>query len=122
MYTVKSWLSSNALRVDPERYRMTEDSIEGIDWQSSNTSTPANIAGVRAPLLIMAMTGHYWMVSSEIFYQRATSRDKQLVFVEGASHNIVPCRACEVFPGQYGDTVKTTFDHVANWLRERFTD
>jgi hypothetical protein len=119
-YTVMSWLSNNALRVDPERYTVTEDSIEGIDWSSSNTSTPANVGGVHVPLLIMSMTGHYWMVPSEIFYQRAASQDKQLVFVEGASHNITPCRACEQFPGQYGDTVKTTFDYVAGWLRERF--
>lgn len=120
-YTVRSWLSSNALRVDPQRYRVTQDSIEGIDWNSSNTSTPANIAGVHVPLLVMSMTGHYWMVPSEIFYQHASSADKQLVFVEGASHNITPCRACEQFPGQYGDTVKTTFDFVADWLRLRFT-
>jgi hypothetical protein len=119
-YTVSSWLSSNALRVDPDRYTVTEDSIEGIDWNSSNTSTPANMEGVRVPLLIMSMTGHYWMVPSELFYQHAASQDKQLVFVEGASHNITPCRACEQFPGQYGDTVKTTFDYVAGWLRDRF--
>jgi pimeloyl-ACP methyl ester carboxylesterase len=119
-YTVMSWLSNNALRVDPDRYTVTEDSIEGIDWNSSNTSTPANIAGVHVPVLMLSMTGHYWMVPSEIFFQRAVSQDKQLVFVEGASHNITPCRACEQFPGQYGDTVKTTFDYVAVWLRERF--
>lgn len=119
-YTVNSWLSNNALRVDPEGYTVTEDSIEGIDWNSSNTSTPANVEGVHVPLLIMSMTGHYWMVPSEIFYQRAGSQDKQLVFVEGATHNITPCRACEQFPGQYGDTVKTTFDYVAGWLCDRF--
>ena len=119
-YTVQSWLSSNALRVDPERYTVTEDSIEGIDWNSSNTSTPANIEGVHVPLLIMSMTGHYWMVPSEIFYEHATSPDKQLVFVEGASHNLTTCKACEHYPGEYGDTVQTTFDYVAAWLRQRF--
>ncbi|MDQ3901257.1 MAG: alpha/beta hydrolase [Actinomycetota bacterium] len=119
-YTVRSWLSSNALWVDPDRYTITEDDIRGIDWHSSNTSTPANLEGVRVPLLIMAMTGHYWLVPGEIFFQHAASPDKQLVFVEGASHNIVPCRACEQYPGQYGDTVQTTFDYVAAWLRERF--
>lgn len=119
-YSVKSWLSSNALRVDPDRYRISEDDIQGIDWYSSNTSTPANLEGVSVPLLIMAMTGHYWMVPGEIFHRHAASQDKQLVFVEGASHNITPCRACEQTPGQYGDTVKTTFDYAAQWLRERF--
>lgn len=119
-YTVQSWLSSNALKIDPERYTVTADSIEGIDWNSSNTSTPANMEGVHVPVLIMSMTGHYWMVPSEIFLQHAASQDKQLVFVEGASHNLTTCTACEQFPGQYGDTVKTTFDYVAGWLRERY--
>jgi pimeloyl-ACP methyl ester carboxylesterase len=119
-YTVLSWLSSNALRVDADRYRITEDSIEGIDWSSSNTSTPANLGGVHVPLLIMSMTGHYWMVPAEIFLEHAASEDKQLVFVEGASHNITPCRACEQTPGQYGDTVKVTFDYVAAWIHQRF--
>jgi hypothetical protein len=71
VYSVKSWLSGNAIRVDPERYQVTRDDILGIDWDSSNTSTPANLANVRAPLLIMGMTGHYWMVSSEIFFNSA---------------------------------------------------
>jgi hypothetical protein len=119
-YTVRSWLSGNALRVDPERYRVTEDVIEGIDWHSSNTSTPANLEGVHVPTLLLAMTGHYWMVSAELFLEHSASTDKQLVFVEGASHNITPCRACESTPGQYGDTVKRTFDYVAGWLDRRF--
>ena len=120
VYSVKSWLSGNAISVDPERYQVTRDNIVGIDWDSSNTSTPANIANIRAPLLIMGMTGHYWMVPSEIFFNAAASQDKQLVFVEGASHNLVPCRACETSPGQYGDTVNTIFDYVAGWLQARF--
>jgi pimeloyl-ACP methyl ester carboxylesterase len=119
-YSVRSWLSGNAIAVDPERYMASEDDVQGIDWRSSNTSTPMNLEGVRVPLLMMAMTGHYWMVPGEIFLQHAASADKELVFVEGASHNITPCAACEEYPGQYGDTVKRTFDHVAGWLMERF--
>jgi len=66
------------------------------------------------------MTGHYWMVPAEIFLQHAASDDKQLAFVEGASHNLTPCTACEHYPGEYGVTVKITFDYVSAWLRERF--
>jgi pimeloyl-ACP methyl ester carboxylesterase len=121
MYTVKSWLSSNAIDVDPAEYAVTEDDIRGIDWTSSATSTPANLAASHVPLLILAMTGHYWMVPSEIFYTAAAATDKELVFVEGASHNLVPCRACEHYPGEYGDTVRTIFDHVAAWLRARYS-
>lgn len=120
MYTVRSWLSSNAIRVDPDQYAVTEDDVRGIDWSSSATSTPANLAGTHVPLLILAMTGHYWMVPSEIFYESAAAADKELAFVEGASHNLVPCRACERSPGEYGDTVRTIFDYVADWLRARY--
>ena len=119
MYTVRTWLSSNALQVDPDRYTVTESDLQGIDWHSSSTSTPANLEGVHKPLLIMAMTGHYWLVPAEIFLRHAASTDKQLVFVEGASHNLTTCTACEQYSGQYGDTVKIIFDYVANWLRQR---
>jgi hypothetical protein len=120
MYTVKSWLSSNAIGVDAAGYSVTEDDIRGIDWSSSATSTPANLAGTHVPLLILGMTGHYWMVPSEIFYASAAAADKELAFVQGASHNLVPCRACERFPGEYGDTVRTIFDYTAAWLRARY--
>jgi hypothetical protein len=120
MFSVKSWLSSNAVRVNTAEYEVTEDEIRGIDWSSSATSTPANLAGTHVPLLILGMTGHYWMVPSEIFFQSAAAADKELAFVEGASHNLVPCQACERYPGEFGDTVRTTFEYVAAWLRARY--
>lgn len=119
-YTAEAFLSSQTIRTT-EDYDITDDDIKGIDWESSNTSTPANLEGVTEPLLIMAMTGHYWMVSSEIFYHHASSADKELSFVEGATHGFTPCTACEKTPGEFGDTVETTFDHVANWLETRYT-
>ncbi len=118
-YTAKAFLSSQSIRTTGD-YDITEDSIEGVEWESSNTSTPANVEGVTVPLLIMAMTGHYWMVSSEMFYDHSGSQDKELVFVEGASHSFTVCRACEDTPGQYGDTVALTFDHMAGWLTDRY--
>jgi cytidine deaminase len=68
----------------------------------------------------MAMTGHYWMVSSEMFYDRSGAEDKALAFVEGASHGFTPCGACEDTPGEFGDTVTTTFDYLGAWLEERY--
>lgn len=117
--TVESFLSTHTIRTTPDYY-VTADAIQGVDWGSSNTSTAANLTGVHAPLLIMAMTAHYWMVSSELFFQQAASRDKALVFVEGATHGFTPCKACEGTPGQFGDTVATTFNYLADWIRQRF--
>lgn len=101
-------------------YYVTEDSHDGVLWDSSNSLTPGNITGMHVPVLIMAMTGHYWMVVGETLYQRSGSADKTLVFVEGATHNFTPCRPCERTPGEFGDTVKTTFDYAADWIRGRF--
>jgi hypothetical protein len=28
----------------------------------------------------------------------------------------MPCTKCEKTPGQFGDTVKTTYDYVDGWL------
>ena len=80
-----------------------------------------NVEGISVPFLIMSMTGHYFEVPDEIIYNHAASPDKSIAFVEGAVHGITPCTACETRPGQFGDTVKTTFDYVDQWLAARYT-
>jgi hypothetical protein len=110
-FTVRQFLASEALRTTKE-YKMTEDSITGVDWASSSTSAPSNIEGVTVPLLIMTMSCHYFLVPDEIIFDHAASKDKQLVYVEGASHGFTPCRP------EYGDTVKRTFDYLGNWLND----
>ncbi|HVB89863.1 MAG TPA: hypothetical protein VND97_06645 [Beijerinckiaceae bacterium] len=118
-YSVKSFLSISAIKA-PD-YRLTEDSIEGVDWASTNTATVSNVAGISAPLLIMSMTGHYWLVPSEMYYQAAKkSRSKTLAFVYGALHTFTPCKVCSTPLGPFGDTVGETFDYVANWLNTHF--
>ena len=117
--TVRRYLSTFATRSLPD-YDVTESDITGIDWNSSYNSVPGNLEGVRSPLLIMGMTGHYWIVSSEIAWRHAVSKDKSLAFVEGATHSFTPCKPCERAPGQFGDTEKRTFDYVAAWLAARF--
>ncbi|MFI6343948.1 hypothetical protein [Streptomyces sp. NPDC050560] len=114
-FTADSFLSVGAIRAD--HLRITADSISGVDWSSTNTATLGNVRGISSPLLIMSMTGHYWLVPSEMYYRGAThAKDKQLVFVEGAEHGFTPCDACASHPGQFGDTVKETFDYVADWV------
>ena len=110
-FTVRQFLASEAIRTTKE-YKMTEDSITGIDWASSSTGAPSNIEGVTVPLLIMTMTCHYFLVPDEIIFDHAASKDKQIVYVEGASHGFTPCRP------EYGDTVKRTFDYLGGWLND----
>jgi hypothetical protein len=118
-FTASSFLSTAALRA-PD-FTATADSISGVDWGSSNTSTILNVKGIRSPLLIMAMTGHYWVVPSEMYYDAATSTtSKTLVFVEGASHGLTPCTACATTPGEFGDTVSEIFNYMANWAAAHY--
>ena len=114
-YSVRQFLASEALRTTAD-YMMTEDSITGVDWASSINSAPSNLEGVQVPVLILTMSCHYFVVPNELLFEHAASKDKQLVYVEGASHSMTPCRP------EFGDTVKRTFDYVDGWLSdsERF--
>ena len=119
-YSVNTFMSVSAIKAP--RFRLTADSIEGVDWASSNTATVANVAGISKPLLVMGMTAHYWMVPAELYYKAATrSSSKTLAFVYGAIHGFTPCTACTSMPyGPYGDTEGETFNYVANWLQTHF--
>jgi pimeloyl-ACP methyl ester carboxylesterase len=118
-FSANSFLSVAAVRAPA--LKVTADSISGIDWASTNTATVANVHGIHSPLLIMSMTGHYWLVPSEMYFQNAVgTTNKQLVFVEGASHGFTPCAACATTPGEFGDTVGETFNYLGNWLDTNF--
>ena len=112
LLTIKSFLSANAIRA--------RDSMDDIDWCSSNNSTPCALKSVTLPLLITAMSGHYFVRDNEIHYDAAASKDKEFVVIEGATHGIVPCAACATTPGQYSNTVKNFFDYAARWITQRF--
>ena len=118
-FTANSFMSVAAIKAP--HLTVTADSIGGIDWSSTNTATVSNVRGIRSPLLIMSMTGHYWLVPSEMYYDNAIgTTNKQLVFVEGASHGFTPCGACATTPGQFGDTVAETFNYVSQWLTSHY--
>lgn len=117
--SVKTYLSAQAVRTT-EEFGYDESHIYGIDWDSSYCCTPGNMRLVKAPLLLMGMTGGYECLAAEMIYELAGSEDKTLAFVEGASHMLWPAKECEQFPGQFGDTVKLTFDYAAQWLDKHF--
>jgi hypothetical protein len=116
--TVRNFLSSYAVRVGPD-FGYDEDSrIHGVEWRSNYANPPGNVEGISVPILILGMTGGWEGLAAEEIYQHAASVDKSIAFIEGATHNYTPCRACEEYPGQFGDTVKTTYDSVTRWLGE----
>lgn len=118
--TVRSFLSTYAIKTTPD-FQITADNVLGVDWQSTNTSLIANAGGIRSPLLALSMTGHYWLVTTEIAFNASPSSAKTLAYIEGASHGFSTCKECETTPGQFGDTQKTVMDSVAKWLNAHVT-
>ena len=109
---LRTFLSANAIRA--------KDSLDEIDWCSSNNSTDCALPQITIPTLVTAMGAHYFIRDSEIHYERSASRDKEFIVIEGATHGISPCTACERTPGQYGNSTKNFFDYVAKWVNARF--
>jgi hypothetical protein len=64
----------------------------------------------------MGMTGGSEFLTAEKVYEMSKSVDKTIAFVEGATHVYTTCKACKKAPGEFGDTVKTTYDYVDSWL------
>ena len=112
MLALKSFLSANAVRAT--------NSMDGIDWCSSNNSTPCAVKNISVPVLFTAMGAHYFIRDNEIHFEMSASKDKDFIVVEGTTHGIRPCAACEKTPGQYSNTVKNFFDYVAKWINERY--
>lgn len=110
--TIKSFLGTRAIRA--------KHSLEDIDYCSNNNSTPCHLQKITVPILILGMGGHYFLRDNEIHYEVSASADKEYIVIEGASHGMRPCRACETTPGQYSNTVKNTFDYMQKWINARF--
>ncbi len=119
MTTVRCFLNSFALRTT-EGFAYDGSSFYGIDYQSSYNNVVGAVETLTVPLLMMGMTGSHEYFSSETFYEHAKSADKTLAYVEGATHNFSPCKACAVAQGKpenyYGDTLKTLVDYMDGWL------
>ena len=112
LLTVRSFLSANAIRAT--------DSMNEVDECSSNNSTRCALRQISIPILITAMGGHYFIRDNEIHYDVAASMDKDFVIIEGATHGIRSCTACETVPGQYPNSVKNFFDYLQTWINGRF--
>ena len=108
LLTVKSFLSTNAI--------LSTNSIDGIDYCSSNDSTPCNVQQVSVPALFNAMGAYYFIRDNEIHYELAKSQDKEFIVIAGLVHGITPCNECP--GGPYNNSQKNFYDHVASWLNK----
>ena len=111
--TLKSFLSANAIR--------STNATTGVDWCSSNNSTPCALGQIGVPLLVSAMGGGTGIRDGEWLYENAASRDKDFVVLEGATHNFAPCVECETRKGQFDNCVKNYFNYLKDWISRRFS-
>ncbi|HEX5280428.1 MAG TPA: hypothetical protein VFW28_10130 [Micropepsaceae bacterium] len=112
LLTLRSFLSANAVR--------STDSLEQIDHCSSNNSTICAVRSISVPELFAAMGAHYFVRDTENEFDNASSRDKDMIVIEGAVHGFTPCTRCEKTPGQYSNSERNFFDYVARWMNARF--
>jgi hypothetical protein len=112
LLTLRSFLTTNAIR--------STHSMTGVDWCSSNSSTPCAVGQIGVPVLVAAMGGNTGLRDNEMLYEMAASRDKDFVAVEGANHNMLPCTECETQKNQYGNATRNFFNYVARWMNSRF--
>lgn len=113
MLTARSFLSVRAIR--------STDSLNGIEWCSSNNSVQCALQSVHVPLLVTAMGGHYFVRDSEQLFDMAASEDKDFYVIEGATHGGTGCVPCSEVTGQsYANAQKNMYDLMTRWINERF--
>jgi pimeloyl-ACP methyl ester carboxylesterase len=112
IFTIKSFLSANAIRA--------VNSNDRIDHCSSNNSTVCAVGSISVPVMIAAMGAYHFVRDDEIIFEKSASKDKDYFVLEGAVHGFTPCTACETMPGQYSNSVKNLFDYIRDWTNKRF--
>ena len=108
-FTITSFLSANAIR---------SKTAYDVDVCSSNNSSPCALPHISAPLLVMAMGGHYFVRDGEINYDLSASKDKEFIIVAGATHGGTPCKDCP--GGPYTNSIKNLFDYMAKWANSHW--
>jgi hypothetical protein len=114
LLTLRSFLSTQAVR--------STNALNGIDHCSTNNSTVCAVKSISVPTLIMGMGGHYFIRDSEEEFEASAAADKDLVYIEGATHGFTPCANCMNINGaaDYSNSVKNLFDYVHNWTSDRY--
>lgn len=113
--TVNSFLGANAIR--------GTDSLDGVEWCSSNNSTVCAVQSISVPVLVAAAQGHYFIRDGEQIYELAASKDKDFITVEGMSHSLAECQKCTEMTGEsYDNARKNLFDYIAKWTEEKVSE
>lgn len=110
--TVRTFLSTAAIR--------STDSHDGVDWCSSNTSTPCALENISVPVLFTATGAGSLIRETEVMFDHSASKDKEFIVVEGLLHGLIPCGFCNKPVDDYANGPKNLFDYIAGWMNKRF--
>jgi pimeloyl-ACP methyl ester carboxylesterase len=94
------------------------NSMYDIDICSANGSTMCMVQHIRAPSLFTASQGNPYVVDNETMYELSGSAKKDYVVIEGATHGMDNCSACDGAP--YYNVRKNFFDYLATWINGGF--
>lgn len=113
--SLRSFLTTQAVR--------STNSLDGIDHCSSNNSTICAVQSISVPTMVMGMGGYLFIRDSELEFESSAATDKDLVFIEGATHGFTPCGNCLNSNGamDFSNSVKNMFDYVDTWAKARYT-
>ena len=120
VHKLRSLLSYRLVRVDPDRFDPLATSPErsGIDFDSTNTSTPPALARIAVPIHLIQGTGDesnsVKIPTAELNAAASGGPDTTLAFVDGGLHTMQPVDA------RFGDTRAIAADAIAAWIRERY--
>ena len=112
LLTIRSFLSTQAV--------LSSNSLDGIDHCSSNNSTVCAVRSISVPMMVAGMGAYLFIRDSEEEFENAKSADRDLVFIEGATHGFTPCANCAAPQSSYNNSVKNLFDYVRDWTITRF--
>lgn len=113
LLTLRSFLTTQAIR--------STNSLDGMDHCSTNNDTVCALRSISVPIMVAGMGGYLFIRDSEEEFENAKSADKDLVFIEGATHGFTPCTNCGAPASAYSNSVKNLFDYVDSWAKARFT-
>lgn len=94
------------------------NSMYDIDHCSANGSTMCMVQHVEAPSLFTAAQGNPYIVDNETMYELSGSLNKDYVVIEGATHGMDNCSACEGAP--YHNVGQNFWDYLAAWMNSGF--
>lgn len=119
VHRLRAMLSYRLTRVDANRFdpHATTADASGVDFASTNNSTPTNLSKISVPVLVIQGSGdesNSVKIPTAELNAAAGPSDTTLAFVAGAMHSFHPAEE------RFGDTRAIGARAIADWIRARY--